>query len=224
MAVVAPSILSADFARLAQQVELVKQAGAKMIHVDVMDGHFVPNLTLGPPVVKSLRAATDLLLDCHLMIEQPDRYTPAFVEAGAGIVTVHQEACPHLHRSVQLIRGEGARAGVALNPATPVSTLEHVLPELHLVLVMSVNPGFGGQKFLPLALDKIRDLRRIREERGLEFLIEVDGGVSLDNVGELVNAGADILVAGSSIFGTPDPASAVAGMQDRIREAAMIQV
>ena len=224
MALVAPSILSADFARLAEQVDVVKQAGAKMVHVDVMDGHFVPNLTIGPPVVKSLRAATDLLLDCHLMIEAPDRYTPDFVAAGAGIVTVHQEASAHLHRSIQLIRGEGAKAGVAINPATPVSTLEHVLPELHLVLVMSVNPGFGGQQFLPLAVDKIAALRRIREERGLEFRIEVDGGVSLDNVAALVNAGADILVAGSSIFGTPDPASAVESMQERIREARMVRV
>ena len=163
-------------------------------------------------MVKSLRAATDLLLDCHLMIEDPDRYTPDFVKAGAGIVTVHQEACPHLHRSVQLIRGEGARAGVAINPATPVSTLRHILPDLHLVLVMSVNPGFGGQQFLPLALDKIAELRQLREDLALEFMIEVDGGVSLENVADLVNAGADILVAGSSIFGTPEPGSAVVNM------------
>jgi ribulose-phosphate 3-epimerase len=224
MALIAPSILSADFARLAEQVALVQQAGAKMIHVDVMDGHFVPNLTIGPPVVKSLRAATDLLLDCHLMIESPDRYSPAFVAAGAGIVTVHQEACPHLHRSVQLIRAEGAKAGVAINPATPISTLEHVLPDLHLVLVMSVNPGFGGQQFLPLALEKIEALRRVREDRELSFKIEIDGGVSLDNVSAIVNAGADILVAGSSIFGTPDPASAVVSMQERIREARMVRV
>jgi ribulose-phosphate 3-epimerase len=224
MAIVAPSILSADFARLADQVDLVKQAGVKMIHVDVMDGHFVPNLTLGPPVVKCLRAATDLLLDCHLMIENPDRYSPDFVAAGAGIVTVHQEACPHLHRSVQLIRSHGAKAGVALNPATPVSTLEHMLPDLSLVLVMSVNPGFGGQEFIPFALEKVEALRNIREERGLSFQIEIDGGVSLDNVNEIVNAGADILVAGSSIFGTPDPRSAVQSMQERIREARMVRV
>ncbi|MCB9383639.1 MAG: ribulose-phosphate 3-epimerase [Bryobacterales bacterium] len=224
MAVVAPSILSADFARLAEQVELVKQAGVKMVHVDVMDGHFVPNLTLGPPVVKSLRAATDLLLDCHLMIEDPDRYTPDFVKAGAGIVTVHQEACRHLHRSIQLIRSEGARAGVAINPATPVSTLEHILADVALVLVMSVNPGFGGQEFLPFSLEKVEALRAIREERNLSFQIEIDGGVSLDNVGAIVNAGADILVAGSSIFGTPDPASAVKSMQERIREARMVRV
>jgi ribulose-phosphate 3-epimerase len=224
MATIAPSILSSDFARLAEQVELVKQAGARMIHVDVMDGHFVPNLTLGPPVVKCLRAATDLLLDCHLMIENPDRYTPDFVAAGAGIVTVHQEACPHLHRSLQLIRSEGARAGVAINPATPVSTLEHVLADVALVLVMSVNPGFGGQEFLSFALDKVEALRAIREERNLNFQIEIDGGISLDNVGAVVNAGADILVAGSSIFGTSDPASAVRSMQERIREARMVRV
>ena len=178
----------------------------------------------GPPVVKSLRAATDLLLDCHLMIEDPDRYTPDFVKAGAGIVTVHQEACRHLHRSIQLIRSEGARAGVAINPATPVSTLEHILADVALVLVMSVNPGFGGQEFLPFSLEKIEALRAIREERNLSFQIEIDGGVSLDNVGAIVNAGADILVAGSSIFGTPDPASAVKSMQERIREARMVRV
>jgi ribulose-phosphate 3-epimerase len=194
-----------------------------MIHVDVMDGHFVPNLTIGPPVVKSLRAATDLLLDCHLMIESPDRYSPEFVAAGAGIVTVHQEACPHLHRSVQLIRAEGAKAGVAINPATPISTLEHVLPDLALVLVMSVNPGFGGQEFLPFALEKVEALRAVREERNLNFQIEIDGGVSLDNVHAIVNAGADILVAGSSIFGTPDPRSAVENMKERIREARMVR-
>ena len=224
MATIAPSILSSDFARLAEQVDLVKQAGARMVHVDVMDGHFVPNLTLGPPVVKCLRAATDLLLDCHLMIENPDRYTPDFVAAGAGIVTIHQEACPHLHRSLQLIRSEGARAGVAINPATPISTLEHVLSDVALVLVMSVNPGFGGQEFLPFALDKVEALRTIREERNLNFQIEIDGGIALDNVGAVVNAGADILVAGSSIFGTSDPASAVRSMQERIREARMVRV
>ncbi|MEZ5367102.1 MAG: ribulose-phosphate 3-epimerase [Bryobacterales bacterium] len=224
MAVVAPSILSADFARLAEQVDIVKQAGAKMVHVDVMDGHFVPNITLGPPVVKCLHAATDLLLDCHLMIEDPDRYTPDFVKAGASIVTVHQEACTHLHRSLQLIRSEGARAGVAINPATPVSTLEHILPDVALVLVMSVNPGFGGQEFLPFALEKVEALRAIRDDRNLSFQIEIDGGVSLDNEGAIVNAGADILVAGSSIFGTPDPASAVKSMQERIREARMVRV
>ena len=224
MAVIAPSILSADFARLAEQIDLMKQARVKMIHVDVMDGHFVPNLTIGPPVVKSLRTATDLLLDCHLMIEDPDRYTPEFVAAGASIVTVHQEACPHLHRSLQLIRTEGAKAGVAINPATPVSTLEHVLPDVALVLVMSVNPGFGGQQFLPFALEKVEALRMIREERGLTFQIEIDGGVSEDNVTDIVNAGADILVAGSSIFGTPDPRSAVERMQERIRDARMVRV
>ncbi len=224
MALVAPSILAADFARLADQVEAVKQAGAKMIHVDVMDGRFVPNISIGLPVVESLRAATDLLLDCHLMIAEPDRYSPQFIKAGAGIVTVHQEACPHLHRSVQLIRGEGAKAGVAVNPATPVSMLDHVLPDVHLVLVMSVNPGFGGQQFLPFALEKIETLARIRRERSLDFKIEVDGGVALDNTAALVSAGADILVAGSSIFGTPDPGSAVVGMRERIRDARMVRV
>ena len=223
MAIVAPSILAADFARLADQVDAVKRAGSQMLHVDVMDGHFVPNISIGLPVVKSLRAATDLLLDCHLMIEQPDRYSPAFVDAGAGIVTVHQEACPHLHRSVQLIRGKGAKAGVAINPATPVSTLDHVLADVDLVLVMSVNPGFGGQEFLPLAIDKIAALSRLRQDRGLGFQIEVDGGVSADNAAALVNAGADLLVAGSSIFGTPDPESAVTSMQERIRDAAMVR-
>ena len=205
---IAPSILAADFARLGAAVETVAAAGAAVLHVDVMDGRFVPNISIGAPVVASLRKATKLFLDCHLMIVEPDRYVADFVKAGAQNVTVHQEACPHLHRSLQGIRDLGVGAGVAINPATPVAALEHVLDMVDLVLVMSVNPGFGGQKFLPLAYDKIRELADLREQGGFSYQIEVDGGVGLDNAFGLSAAGADILVAGSSIFEPrirPDP-------------------
>jgi ribulose-phosphate 3-epimerase len=222
MAEIAPSILSADFARLGEEIETVKRAGVKMIHVDVMDGHFVPNITIGPPVVRSIRAATDLFLDCHLMIENPDAFVADFVRAGAQLVSIHQEASKHLHRSLELIRGEGAKAGVVINPATPVDTLEHVLEMVDLVLVMSVNPGFGGQSFIPFALDKIRRLDELRRERGLAFRIEVDGGAGPDNVGDIVRAGCDIVVAGSSIFGTPDAGSAVELMRERIEQASLL--
>jgi ribulose-phosphate 3-epimerase len=222
MAEIAPSILSADFARLADDVAVVERAGVKMIHIDVMDGHFVPNISIGVPVVQSLRKATDLYLDCHLMIENPDSYTPAFIEAGAQTVTIHQEATRHLHRSLQLIKGHGARAGVAINPATPVETLELVLDMVDLVLVMSVNPGFGGQAFLPIALTKIEQLDRLRQERGFSFQIEVDGGVGLDNIADLSRAGCDIFVAGSSIFGTPDPSLAVKSLKERASSARVL--
>ena len=224
MAEIAPSILSADFGHLAEQAETVKRAGVKMLHVDVMDGRFVPNISLGPPVIKSLRASTDLLLDCHLMITDPDRYVADFVAAGAQIVSVHQEACTHLHRSIQLIRDHGVQAGVVINPGTPVHTLDEILPSVDLVLVMSVNPGFGGQKFLPLAFEKVRRLREIRAERGLHYKIEVDGGVTLDNAGDLVESGADILVAGSSIFGTPDPARAVESLRETVAQRQLVRV
>ncbi len=223
MAEVAPSILAADFARLGEEIAAVETAGARTIHVDVMDGRFVPNISMGPPVVRSLRAATKLFLDVHLMIEDADRYVPEFAAAGAQRLTVHQEACPHLHRSLQLIRGEGVLPGVALNPATPVATLEEVLDAVDLVLVMSVNPGFGGQAFLPLAYHKIGALARIRAERGLDFQIEVDGGVGLDNATELITAGADILVAGSSVFGTPDAGRAVKDITGRIEQASLLR-
>jgi ribulose-phosphate 3-epimerase len=215
--------LAADFTRLGEQVAAVTAAGAKMLHCDVMDGHFVPNLSLGQPVVKSLRAATDLILDCHLMIEEPDRYAVDFVKAGANMVSIHQEATPHLNGALQHIRDAGARAGVVINPATPVSTLDEVLGMVDYVLVMSVNPGFGGQKLLPSTLDKVRRLRQIREDRRLSFRIEIDGGVTVENVSEVVRAGVDIVVAGSSIFGEPDPGKAFTAMHQAIEQAQLMR-
>ncbi len=196
-----PSILSADFARLAEEVAAAERGGGTVIHVDVMDGHFVPNITLGPPVVKSLRKATKLPLDCHLMIENPDEYIPAFAEAGANWISVHYEACRHLHRSLELIASQGAKPAVVLNPATPVELIRDILPMVHHVLIMSVNPGFGGQKFIEFSLDKIRRLAEMRQELDLTFRIEVDGGVAHDTVTRVVQAGADLLVAGNAVFG-----------------------
>jgi ribulose-phosphate 3-epimerase len=196
----AASILAADFAHLADEVAAAERGGATLLHVDIMDGHFVPNITFGPPVVKALRPITKLPLDCHMMVENPDAFIPDFAEAGADMMTVHQEVCRHLHRTLQQIVHHGMLPGVVINPATPVDTLVEVLPMLHYVLVMSVNPGFGGQKFLPLALDKIAHLTELREEMGLNFRIEVDGGVAHDTVSQVVEAGADMLVAGSAIF------------------------
>jgi ribulose-phosphate 3-epimerase len=201
----APSILSADFAHLAEQVRSAVEGGATVIHVDVMDGHFVPNITIGPPVVKSLRKATDLPLDCHLMIENPDDYIPAFAEAGADWISVHQEACVHLDRTLHLIKSHDCLAGVVINPATPVETLTEVLGFADYVLVMSVNPGFGGQKFIPGSLHKMRKLADMRASRRLNFRIEVDGGVGMDTVSDVVRAGAEILVAGNAVFGAGDP-------------------
>jgi ribulose-phosphate 3-epimerase len=223
MAEIAPSILAADFTRLGEQVAAVTAAGAKMLHCDVMDGHFVPNLSLGQPVVRSLRKITDLILDCHLMIEEPDRYSRDFVDAGANMVSIHQEASRHLNGSLQHIRDAGARAGVVINPATPLHTLDEVLGMVDYVLIMSVNPGFGGQKFLPSSLDKARRLRQIREDRRLGFRIEIDGGVTVENVGEVVRAGVDIVVAGSSIFGEPDPGKAFAAMQQAMEQARLMR-
>jgi ribulose-phosphate 3-epimerase len=200
----APSILSADFARLAEQVQPVLDAGATVLHVDVMDGHFVPNITIGPPVVAALRKHVQAPFDVHLMIENPDDYIPAFVDAGANWISVHQEACVHLDRVVQHIRSRGALAGVVINPATPVETLTDILDAVDYVLVMSVNPGFGGQKFIPRSLGKIRHLAELRARRGLSFRIEVDGGIALDTIGEVVQAGAEILVAGNAVFGHGD--------------------
>ncbi|HEY8150385.1 MAG TPA: ribulose-phosphate 3-epimerase [Vicinamibacteria bacterium] len=206
--ILAPSILASDYARLADQVAAAARGGAQLVHVDVMDGHFVPNITLGPPVVASLHKATPLPLDVHLMIENADRYLQAFVDAGAAWVSVHQEAVPHLQRQVAFLRERGVRAGVALNPATPLVTLDEILPELDYVLVMSVNPGFGGQKFIPATLEKIRRLHAIISERGLKAQIEVDGGVDAGNIRALVEAGAEVLVAGSAVFGHGDPEAA----------------
>ena len=199
--ILAPSILSADFARLGEEIAAAERGGAQAVHVDVMDGHFVPNITLGPPVVKAIRKATALPLDVHLMIENADRYLDAFVDAGASWISLHVEALPHLQRSVAHLRGRGVQAGVAVNPATSLSVLEEILPELDYVLVMSVNPGFGGQKFIAGSLDKVRRLRRQIGERGLQARIEVDGGVDATNVRALSEAGADILVAGQAVFG-----------------------
>jgi ribulose-phosphate 3-epimerase len=201
----AASILSADFAHLADQVRAASEGGAALIHVDIMDGHFVPNITIGPPVVKSLRKVTDLPLDCHLMIENPDQYIPDFVQAGADWVSVHQETCAHLNRTLHHIKEHDALAGVVINPATPVETLLEVLDIVDYILVMSVNPGFGGQKFIPGAVHKIRRLAEMRLARGLNYRIEVDGGVALDTVAEVVRAGAEILVAGSAVFEHGDP-------------------
>jgi len=200
----APSILSADFARLGEQVQPALDGGATLLHLDVMDGHFVPNITMGPRVVAALRKVVKVPLDAHLMIENPDQYVPAFVEAGADWISVHQEACVHLHRTLGLIRGLGVQAGVVINPATPVETLVEVLDMVDFVLVMSVNPGFGGQRFIPHSLEKIRRLAQLRQQRGLKFRIEVDGGVALDTVAEIVRAGAEILVAGNAVFGHGD--------------------
>ena len=194
------SILASDFAHLADEVALAERGGGSIVHVDVMDGHFVPNISFGPPMVKALRPVTKLPLDCHLMIEDPDAYIPAFAEAGADMVSVHQEVCRHLHRTLQHIAQHGMLPGVVINPATPVETLIEVLPMVHYVLVMSVNPGFGGQKFLPLALDKIGHLAELRDALGLNFRIEVDGGIAHDTVASVVQAGAEMLVAGSAVF------------------------
>ncbi len=201
----APSILSADFAHLAADVQAVTEGGATLLHVDVMDGHFVPNITIGPPVVASLRKVTALPLDVHLMIENPDLYIPAFVDAGADWISVHQEACIHLHRTLELIRSHGAQVGVVINPATPVQTLEEVLGIVDYVLVMSVNPGFGGQKFIPFALDKVRKLVAMRSARRANFRIEIDGGISTDTIADAVRAGVEVLVAGNAVFGKGNP-------------------
>ena len=221
---IAPSILAADFSALGEAVRAVERAGVKLIHVDVMDGHFVPNISIGVPVVASLRKATRLLLDVHLMIENPGQYIGAFAEAGANMITVHQEATAHLNRAVSQIRENGCKAGVALNPATPVSTLSEVLADVDVVLVMSVNPGFGGQHFLPGANLKIAQLREQRSRYNHEFRIEVDGGIAADTVPEVVRAGAEILVAGTSVFGTADPASAVKELQRLAAEAVLQRV
>ena len=220
----APSILSADFARLGEQVRAACEGGASVIHVDIMDGHFVPNLTIGPPVVKSLRKVTDLPLDCHLMIENPDEFIPVFAEAGINWISVHQEACRHLNRTLHLIKSHDCQAGVVINPATPVETLTEVLDIVDYVLVMSVNPGFGAQRFIPSTLHKMRKLAQIRSQRGLQYRIEVDGGVALDTITDVVHAGAEILVAGNAVFGKGDPKKNAASLLKAATEATFQKV
>jgi ribulose-phosphate 3-epimerase len=211
---IAPSILAADFARLAEEIQRVEVAGADMLHVDVMDGHFVPNLTIGPPVVKAIRAVTSLPLDVHLMVTEPDALLPDFIDAGSNNLTVHVEACRHLHRTIQYIKAAGVQASVVLNPATPVSVLEEILPEVGMVLLMSVNPGFGGQSFIPSTLHKIRALKQEITARHLAVAIEVDGGVKPDNARLVREAGADVLVAGTAIFGQPDYGQAIRALRE----------
>ncbi len=213
---IAASILAADFGRLADEVRAVEEAGADWIHVDVMDGHFVPNLTIGPPVVEAIRKATKLPLDVHLMIEQPERYIADFARAGADYLSVHQEACPHLHAVVQQIRAHQMRPAVVLNPATPFSTVEVILPDVEMVLIMSVNPGFGGQQFIDSALPKLAAARRVKQERKLDFLIEVDGGVKDHNIGALAAAGAEVFVVGTGLFAGGDYPRAVAALRAAI--------
>lgn len=221
---IVPSILSADFARLAEEIGRVEEAGVRMLHLDVMDGHFVPNITIGPPVVQSIRQATGLTLDVHLMIEQPERHITSFIEAGANQVSVHQETCPHLERTLRFIQSEGAKAGVVLNPATSLSTLDYVLDAADYVLLMTVNPGFGGQSFIPQMLGKIMELDRRRRELGLNLPIEIDGGVTLNNLPEVVRAGVDWVVAGSTVFDSPDPAATVAEMKRIANQATAVRV
>ena len=224
MAQVVPSILSADFARLAEEIERVERGGASMLHVDIMDGAFVPNITIGPPVVECIRKATALTLDLHLMIEDPDRYIPAFADAGADMMSVHQEACRHLDATLRHIQERGVRPGVVVNPATPVSTLEDALYLVDHVLIMSVNPGRGGQQFIPHSLDKVRQLVEMRRRERLQFAIEIDGGVSRDNVEVVVRAGVDWVVVGSHIFHSDDPTATVKEMQHLAAEAMAIRV
>ncbi|MEC1455229.1 ribulose-phosphate 3-epimerase [Bacillus haynesii] len=210
MVYVAPSILSADFARLGEEIRDVEQGGADFIHIDVMDGHFVPNLTIGPLVVEAVRPITELPLDVHLMIEAPDRYIPAFAKAGADILSVHVEACPHLHRTIQLVKEQGVKAGVVLNPHTPVQQIQHVLEDLDLVLLMTVNPGFGGQSFISSVLPKIRQVKEMAEQKGLgDLLIEVDGGVNKNTARQCIEAGANLLVAGSAVYNEKDRKKAI---------------
>jgi ribulose-phosphate 3-epimerase len=213
---IAPSLLSADFGRLAEEVRAAEAAGADWIHVDVMDGRFVPNITIGPLIVEAVRKVTKLPIDAHLMIVEPEKYVEAFARAGADVISVHAEVSPHLHRTLQAIRAAGARAGVVLNPGTPLDALEYVLSDVSLVLLMSVNPGFGGQSYIPAVTEKVRRLRRMADERGLELDIEVDGGIKASTVGAVAEAGANVFVAGTAVFGAPDYRAAIAG----IREAA----
>jgi len=214
---IAPSILSADFARLGEEIKAIETGGADYVHVDVMDGHFVPNITIGPLIVEAIRPVTSLPLDVHLMIANPDQYTPAFAKAGADIIVVHAEATSHLHRSVQLIKSLGKKAGVSLNPATSLTTLDMILPDLDLVLLMTVNPGFGGQTFIDNCLPKITELRRRIDALGLPIELEVDGGIKIDNIERIAAAGADVFVAGSAVFGSEDYAATISRLKQNGR-------
>lgn len=216
MVKIAPSILSANFAKLGEEITEVENSGADYIHVDVMDGHFVPNITIGPLIVEAIRPVTDLPLDVHLMIENPDRYIPTFAKAGASIISVHQEACPHLHRTIQLIKDQGVKAGVVINPATPVEMIKETLSYVDLVLVMTVNPGFGGQSFIHETLPKIKLLDELRKEHQYSFELEVDGGVNAETAKLCTDAGADVLVAGSAIFNKADRKAAIAEIREAI--------
>jgi ribulose-phosphate 3-epimerase len=213
---IAPSILSADFAYLADEIAKVTEAGADMIHVDVMDGHFVPNFTIGPPIVKAIRKVTRLPLDVHLMMTNPDDYIHDFIKAGSNYITVHVETCPHLHRTIQSIKEEGVKAGVTLNPATPLSSVEEILGEVDLLLIMSVNPGFGGQSFIPSVLEKLRRARTMIDQRGAKVELEIDGGIKVENVAAIAQAGADILVSGSAIFQSKDYKDTIQKMRQAI--------
>lgn len=210
----APSILSADFARLLEDVKKVEKAGCEYLHIDVMDGHFVPNITLGPGIVKSLRKDVNMVFDAHLMIENPDNYIKEFADAGCDIIVVHQEACTHLHRTIQNIKSHGIKAGVALNPATPIETIKYVLQDVDMVLLMSVNPGFGGQSYIPVVTEKIKELKALIDKMNLDIDIEVDGGVKPSNIAEVVNAGANVIVAGSAIFNAGDIDEAVKSLRE----------
>lgn len=210
---IAPSILAADFANLERDIKTVEAAGADMIHADVMDGHFVPNITIGYPVVKSLRKVTGLVLDVHLMIENPEKYIQDFAKSGADIITVHAEATNHLHRLVQMIKGEGVKAGIALNPATPLCMVEHVIRDIDMLLVMSVNPGFGGQKFIEAAYDKLKDAKQLIDRHQLSVDLQVDGGVGEDNIGKVVDCGANVIVAGSAVFNSKDIPGTIKAMK-----------
>jgi ribulose-phosphate 3-epimerase len=218
MVMIAPSILSADFSRLGEEIHAVEAAGADWIHVDVMDGHFVPNITIGPLVAKAVRKSTSLPMDVHLMIENPDAYIPDFAEAGADLISVHVETCPHLHRTLQLIKTLDVQAGVVVNPATPLSAIDWILDEVDFILIMSVNPGFGGQAFIPSSISKIAALRRILDNRGLSALIQVDGGVNKETIRQVVEAGADVCVAGSAVFGAGDYHAAIEAMRNEIQD------
>jgi ribulose-phosphate 3-epimerase len=209
----APSILSADFSNLLKDVKIVEKAGCEFLHIDVMDGHFVPNITIGPVVVQSLKGKTDMVFDVHLMIEEPEKYIEAFAKAGADIITIHQETAAHMHRVIQMIKAQGVKAGVSLNPATSLNTLEYILEDLDMVLIMSVNPGFGGQKYIPAMTEKVRRLKDMIDRKDLNVEIQVDGGINPDNVREIVEAGADIIVAGSAVFNAEDVPGAIQNLR-----------